>query len=266
MDKILELLSTKGVELGQQVIMAVLALVVGRWIIGMAGKLLTTTMSRQKIDSTLTQYAVSVITGVLNIILVISILGILGIQTTSFAALLASVGLAVGLAMSGLLSNFASGVFLMVLRPFKVGDFISAGGITGTVTEIGIFATKINTPDNVQTVVGNGKIFADNIQNFSHNAYRRVDLNRHFGANVELATVATELTERLLAIPNVLSDPAPNIEILEFRAGGPLLAIRPYCHNDHYWQVYFDSNKVILSYCDEKGFAAPEQAVVVRQN
>ena len=266
MDKLVELLSTKGVELGQQLITAVLALIVGRWLIGLAGKVLTNAMGRQKIDSTLTPYAVSVITGGMNIILVISILGILGIQTTSFAALLASAGLAVGLAMSGLLANFASGIFLMVLRPFKVSDFISAGGVTGTVTEIGIFATKINTPDNVLTVVGNGKIFSDNIQNFSHNAYRRVDLTRHFGADVELAKVAPELQERLLAIPNVLSSPEPNIEILEFRAGGPLLAIRPYCHNDNYWQVYFDANKAILAYCDEKGFAAPEQAVFVRQS
>lgn len=266
MNDIVKLLSTKGIELGQQLLTAVIALVIGRWVIGMAGKILTTSMSRQKVDSTLTQYAVSVVTGVLNIILVISILGILGIQTTSFAALLAAAGLAVGTAMSGLLSNFAAGIFLMVLRPFKVGDFISAGGTTGTVTEIGIFASKINTPDNVLTVVGNGKIFSDNIQNFSHNAYRRVDLTRHFGADVDLSQVAPELQQRLLAIPNVLSEPAPNIEILEFRAGGPLLAIRPYCHNDSYWQVYFDSNKAILAYCDEKGFAAPEQAVVVRQH
>lgn len=215
MDKLLETLSTQGVELGKQLLLAVLALVIGRWVIGVLGKLITAAMGRQKIDVTLTHYAVSVISGILNIVLVISILGIIGIQTTSFAALLAAAGLAVGTAMSGLLSNFAAGIFLMVLRPFKVGDFISGGGVTGTVTEIGIFASKVNTPDNVLTIIGNSKIFSDNIQNFSHNAYRRVDLSRHFGADADLPTVAKELQERLLAIPNVLASPAPDIEILE---------------------------------------------------
>jgi len=254
----------KGVELGQQLLLAVFAFLVGRWIIGLVGKIVTSSMGRQKVDITLTHYAVSVISGILNIVLVISILGILGVQTTSFAALLAAAGLAVGTAMSGLLSNFAAGVFLMVLRPFKVGDFINAGGVTGTVMEIGIFASKINTLDNVLTVVGNAKIFSDNIQNFSHNAYRRVDLTRHFEDKAELARLVPGLKERLLALPNVLATPAPDIEILEFRDGGPLLAIRPYCHNDHYWQVYFDATKVIHLYCEENGFPTPDPVVQMR--
>ncbi|MGC4044744.1 MAG: mechanosensitive ion channel family protein [Armatimonas sp.] len=264
-NKLLDPLYQNGVALGKNLILALLALIVGRWLIGVVGKAINVAMTRRSVDVTLAKYAVSVIGGILNIVLVISILGILGIQTTSFAALLAAAGLAVGTAMSGLLANFAAGVFLQVLRPFKVGDMITAGGTTGVVHEIGLFVTGVDTPDNVRTYIGNAKLFSDNIQNYNTNAYRRVDLVRHFGAGTDMSQVAADLKARLSAIPHVLAEPAPDVEILEFRPGGPLLAIRPYCHNDNYWQVYFDSNEAIETYCQEKRLPAPEQVYAIRQ-
>ena len=130
-------------------------------------------MQRQKVDPTLMRYLGNILSVALNIILVVGILGYCGIETTSFAALVAGVGIAVGAAWGGLLSNLAAGAFLIVLKPSKVGDFISAAGVTATVKEIGIFATAIDTPDNVMTIIGNNKIVGDNIQNFSTNAFRR---------------------------------------------------------------------------------------------
>jgi small conductance mechanosensitive channel len=124
-------------------------------------------MNRNHVDPTLTKYLGSIMAIALNIALVLGILGYFGIQTTSFAAMLAGAGVAIGAAWSGLLGNFAAGAFMLVLRPFKVGDFVSIGGVTGTVHELGLFGTTLITPDNVMTIVGNGKIFGDTIQNFS---------------------------------------------------------------------------------------------------
>src|SRR5437870_2167754 len=151
------------VRVGFQILGAIIFFIVGRKLIGVAINLLARSLERQKVDPTVLRYIGSVVSVTLNIVLAIAILGYFGVETTTFAALLASLGIAVGLAWSGLLANFAAGAFIIVLRPFKVGDFISAGGITGTVQAIGLFATTFHTPDNVYTLVGNNKIFSDNI-------------------------------------------------------------------------------------------------------
>jgi hypothetical protein len=136
-------------------------------------------------------------------------------------------------------------VFILILRPFKVGDFISAGGTLGTVNEIGLFVTTVTTLDNVRTFVGNGKILGDNIQDFTANPYRRVDLVAQLDNSVAHAEAIRLLKDRLGRIPNVVASPAPDVEILTFTPLGPVLAVRPYCHNAHYWQVYFDTNRAI---------------------
>lgn len=178
------------------------------------------------------------------------------------------IGLAIGMAWSGLLANLAAGGFIIVLRPFKVGDFISAGGVTGTVTEIGLFVTAINTPDNVLTMVGNNKIFSGNIQSFSHNAFRRVDLTAQLSGAADWQAAAALLRQRIAALDNVLAEPAVEVGILEFNLVGPVLAVRPYCHIDHYWQVYFDTNRVIKDALGEADFPAPTpaQTVIVQQS
>ncbi len=167
---------TALIALGIRVLEALALWIVGRWLIGFAISLIGRGMTRQKIDPTLIRYIQNAVAATLNIVLVIAILGFFGVQTTSLAALIAAAGVAIGLAWSGLLSNFAAGVFMVILQPFKVGDFVTAGGIMGTVHEIGLFVTSIDALDNVRHIVGNSGIFGDVIQNYSTNAYRRVDL------------------------------------------------------------------------------------------
>ena len=238
--------------------------IVGRWLIHLALAFISRALRSQNVDPTLQAYLASIIAVALNVVLVVAILGYFGIETTSFAALLAAAGIAIGAAWAGLLANFAAGAFLLILRPFKVGDFVSAGGVIGTVEEIGLFATTMNTPDNVRTFVGNNAIFGGTIQNFSANAYRRVDLAAQLNAGVDHRAAITLLRERLSKIPNVLGQPAPDVEILEFTPFGPLLAVRPYCANAHYWQVYFDTNRMIREAFGEAGYPVPEQRMAMR--
>lgn len=246
-------------QFGLKIIGAILLWIVGQKLIDFGLKLVKRAFRTQHVDPTIVNYLLNIISVTLRIVLVVALLGFFGIETTSFAALLAAAGIAIGAAWGGLLANFAAGAFLIVFRPFKVGDFICAGGVTGTVVELGIFATTINTPDNVLTIVGNNKISSDNIQNFSANAYRRVDLVAQLHHDVGHNQAIALLKARINQIPNVLKAPAPDVEILNFSLAGPVLAVRPYCSNDNYWQVYFDTNKAIREVFGEAGFPAPEQ-------
>lgn len=259
--------SQYALAFGVKIIVAILFWVLGRWLIGFAVGLVEKALARQSVDPTVLRYVGSFITVTLNILLVVGILGYFGVQTTSLAALIAAIGLAIGMAWSGLLANLAAGGFIIVLRPFKVGDFVTAGGVTGTVKEIGLFATAINTPDNVLTLVGNNKIFSDTIQNYTHNPYRRVELKAQLSGAADWQAAAAVLKQRIAAIPNVLSDPPVDVEILEFNLVGPVLAVRPYCHNDAYWQVYFDTNRTIKEALGTD-FPAPmpAQTVIVQQS
>lgn len=252
------------VALGIKILEALALWIVGRWLIRFSIKLLDRGMARQKFDATLVRYINNTVAAILNIVLVIAILGFFGVQTTSFAALIAAAGVAIGMAWSGLLSNFAAGVFLIILQPFKVGDFVVAGGVTGTVEEVGLFVTSIDTPDNVRTMVGNAKIFGDVIQNFSTNPFRRVDLQAQLPHSVDPHQAVSILQAGLARIPNVLREPAPCVEILTFTLAGPVLAVRPFCHNKDYWQVYFDTNALIKDAFTTAGFAVPEQHYSVR--
>lgn len=267
-NQLLDLVAQYGAAFAVKILAAIAFWVIGRWLIGFAVGMLQKALGKQKVDPTVLRYIGNIVTVTLNILLVIGILGYFGVQTTTFAALIAAVGLAIGMAWSGLLANLAAGGFIIVLRPFKVGDFISAGGVTGTVTEIGLFVTSINTMDNVLTMVGNNKIFSDNIQNFSHNAFRRVDLTAQLSGAADWQAAAALLRQRIAALDNVLAEPAVEVEILEFNLVGPVLAVRPYCHTDHYWQVYFDTNRVIKDALGEAGFPAPmpAQTVIVQQS
>src|SRR5215471_14733343 len=155
---------------------AVALWLVGRWLISFALRLIDRALVKQQFDLTLSRYMQTALKILLNVALVVALLGFFGVETTTFAALLAAGGVAIGVAWGGLLANFAAGAFLVFLRPFKVGDAVSAGGVTGTVDSVGLFGTTINTPDNVLTIVGNNKVFSDTISNFSANPFRRVDL------------------------------------------------------------------------------------------
>lgn len=263
-DEILKTAVASLTHVGLMVLGAIVLLIIGRWLIGFAIGLITRSLEKQRVDPTLLRYVGNIVSVILNVALVVAILGYFGVETTTFAAILAAAGVAIGLAWSGLLANFAAGAFLIVLRPFKAGDFITAGGVTGTVKEVGLFVTTINTLDNVFTIIGNNKIFGDNIQNFSANPYRRVDLVAQLNHAVDHKAAIRLLKERLAKISNVASNPAPDVEILQFNLAGPLLAVRPYCHTDHYWQVYFDTNRVIRESFGDAQFPVPEQHFVVR--
>jgi small conductance mechanosensitive channel len=242
---------------------AVALWLVGRWLISLGLGLVARAAARQRFDVTLTRYMQTALRILLNVALLVALLGFFGVETTTFAALLAAGGVAIGVAWGGLLANFAAGAFLVVLRPFKVGDVVTAGGVTGTVDSVGLFATVINTPDNVSTIVGNNKIFADVIQNFSENPYRRVDLTVTINNAVDHRQAIRLLTQRLATIPLVLSSPAPVVDVLEFTPAGPKLCVRPFCRSEDYWQVYFDANRLTRETFTEAGFpvAVPAYAV-----
>jgi small conductance mechanosensitive channel len=186
--------------------------VIGRRLIGVVLNMIRASLERQKVDPTVLRYLGSVITVTLNVLLVVGILGYFGIQTTTFAAFIAAAGVAIGMAWSGLLANFAGGAFLVVLRPIKVSDFV--------------------------TIVGNNKIFSDTIQNFTVNRYRRVDFKCQLSGAADHKAAMALLREKIATIPNVLAEPKVDVEIIDFNLVGPVLAVRPYCHNDNYWQVY----------------------------
>lgn len=240
-----EAITAFALNAGTKILGAVALWIVGGIVINLIIRLLTGGMASRKVDPTLVKYADSSIRVILRIVLIIAILSVFGVETTSFAALLAAAGLAIGAAWAGLLSNFAAGAFLMVLRPFKVGDMISGGGVTGEVEEVGLFATTLKTADNLRVYVGNAKIFSDNITNFTHNPYRRVDLKCQLAHGVDPRDAIAKLKARVAQIPHVVSAPPPDVEIVEFNPAGTLLGVRPYCHNNDYWQVYFDTNKAI---------------------
>ena len=257
-------LINQGTSIGLKVLGAIALWIIGVWLIRLFMRLLAKSLERKKVDTTHVRYIVSGLTVLLKVILIVSILGYFGIQTTTFAALIAGIGIAIGAAWGGLLANIAAGAFLVFLKPFKIGDLISAAGILGTVREIGLFVTTIDTLDNVRTYIGNNKLFSDNIQNFTINPFRRVDLVAQLNHGTDHNEAIKLLKERLTKIPNVLSEPLPDVEILQFNLAGPMLAVRPYCHNDHYWQVYFDTNRLIRESFGEAGFAVPEQHLVLR--
>ena len=267
LNKLQEMAMNIATEFGVKILAAIAFWVIGRWLIAKVVSAVQSSAQKQKVDATVMRYLGSVITVTLNVLLVIGILGYFGIQTTTFAALMAAAGVAIGMAWSGLLANFAAGAFIIVLRPYKVGDFVTVAGVTGTIKEIGLFTTSIDSPDNVLVVVGNNKVFGDTIHNYSSNPYRRVELKCQLSGKADSTAAMLLLREKLQTIPNVVASPSVEVEILEFNLVGPVLAVRPFCHTDHYWQVYFDANRMLATCLAEAGFPAPmpAQQVLVQQ-
>ena len=265
MQSIQNLLGTAVTDLAIKIAAAIAFWIIGRWLIGRVISVMQAAMNRNNVDPTLTKYLGSIIAIALNITLVLGILGYFGIQTTSFAAMLAGAGVAIGAAWSGMLGNFAAGAFMLVLLPYKVGDFVSIGGIVGTVHELGLFGTAIVTPDNVLTIVGNGKVFGDTVQNFSTLPARRVDRVAQLANGVDPLDAISRFKAAVALIPNISKEMPPEVNLLDFKLEGPQIAIRPYTHTDHYWQVYFDTNEAIVRVCKEAGWPAPSALHLVKQ-
>jgi small conductance mechanosensitive channel len=256
--------TTTITEFGIKILSALAFWFVGRWLIGRVIVLMRAAMDRSHVDPTLIKYLGSIVAVALNVALVLGILGYFGIETTSFAAMLAGAGVAIGAAWSGMLGNFAAGAFMLVLRPFKVGDFVGVGGITGTVHELGLFGTTIITSDNVMTVVGNGRIFADTIQNYSALPVRRVERTAQLASGVDPLDAIARFRSAVAKIPNVATDPAPEVNLLDMNLVGPVIAIRPYTHTQHYWQVYFATNEAIVRVCREAGWPTPTPTQILK--
>lgn len=257
-------LAPLAMEYGIKLIGALALWIIGGWLISAALNAFGRAM-QSRLDATVLGYLSSSLRLVLRVALIVAILGYFGVETTTFAALLAGAGLAIGTAWGGLLQNFAAGVFIMVLRPYQRGDFITGGGVTGTVIEIGLFATTINTPDNVATIIGNGKIFGDNIQNFSTNPYRRVDLKAQLDHTTDVQDAIKRLKDKVSKIEHIEADMGVDVEILEFNLAGPVLAVRPYVNNDYYWDVYFATNKAIVDVGGEADYSVPRKHLAVHQ-
>jgi small conductance mechanosensitive channel len=264
-ESVKQFIGTAALDVGLKILAALAFWFIGRWIIGRVVSVMRAALNRNHVDPTLIKYLGSIVAVALNIALALGILGYFGVQTTSFAALLAGAGVAIGAAWSGMLGNFAAGAFMLILRPFKVGDFVSVGGITGTVHELGLFGTTLVTPDNVMTVVGNGKIFGDTIQNFSALPVRRVERTAQLAGGVDPLDAIQRLRDAVAKIPNVAAEPAPQVSLLEMNLVGPVIAVRPYTHTDHYWQEYFDTNEAIVRVAREAGWPAPTPSQIIRQ-
>ncbi len=257
LDSLLLFLQTRGVDIGLKILGAFAIWIFGRWIIRGAIRVVVATLERRNTEPTLIRYARSTLSIALSITLLIAVLGFCGVETTSFAALIAAAGVAIGMAWSGLLANFAAGIFLLILKPFKVGDQVTAGGVNGNVLELGLFATTILTDDGIMTFVGNNKLFNDNIQNMSASTARRVDLLAQLAHGVDVEDARRRLRARLAQIPNVLASPPPSVEILEFNAAGTVLAVRPFVNNAQYWDVYFAANDAIRETFGTAGYPPP---------
>jgi small conductance mechanosensitive channel len=261
LDNIVDTATTVLTAVGLKILGAIAVWFVGRYLIKLAVRVMSAGMLRQHIDPTLTRYLGNIINAALTIGLIIALLGYFGFETTSFAALIAGIGLAIGAAWAGLLANFAAGAFLIVLRPFKVGDYVKVAGVEGTVREIGIFSTMIEAGDHVIAYVGNNKIFSDTIQNFSRSPVRRVERTAQLAHGVDVNDAVTRLKAAIEKVPNVAKSPAPVVEIVDFTTRGPVLAVRPFTHNDNYWQVYFDTNKAISDTFGQAGYPIPTEHV-----
>lgn len=238
--------------------------VVGGWLINFALRLLRRILNQGTLDPTLISYLLNILGALLRVVLVVAILGFFGIETASFAALLAGAGVAIGAAWSGMLGNFAAGVFLQVFRPVNAGDYIEGGGVEGTVDEVGMFVTSITSPDNVLHFVGNAKLFGDTIKNYSANPFRRVELVAQLDNSADVAKAISLLKEGVKRVPNQVEGKEADVEVLEFSERGPRLAVRPYTHTANYWQVYFDTNRMIVDVLGKAGFPVPRIPVAMQ--
>jgi len=240
--------------------------IVGGWLINFALRLLRRMLNQGTLDPTLISYLLNILGALLRVVLVVAILGFFGIETASFAALLAGAGVAIGAAWSGMLGNFAAGLFLQIFRPVSPGDYVEAGGVEGTVEEVGIFVTAITSPDNVRNYVGNAKLFGDNIKNYSATPYRRVELVAQLDNSADVGKAISLLKEGIKQVPNQVEGMAADVEVLEFSERGPRLAVRPYTHTANYWQVYFDTNRMIVEVLGKAGFPVPRIPVAMQGN
>lgn len=231
----------------------------GRAVINGFRRVLNLALQRRGLDATLIRYTESLFTGSFTILLLLGLLGMMGIETTSFAALLAAAGIAIGSAWAGLLGNFAAGVFLLVLRPFRVGDDISGGGVTGTVQEVGLFVTTLTTPDNLVMIVGNSKLLGDNITNFTHNPRRAITVKVPLVHGCDVAAIKRALETRVAAVPHILEPQGVAVGVAEFALSGPVLSVQVWSEPPHAGAVQGGVSLAIQEALVLAGYSLPAQ-------
>jgi len=256
-DKYSDLLVNFVMNYGPKLIGAIITLVIGLWVIKAIVKAIGKAFEKKNIDPSLRPFLISMISALLKIFLVISVLGMIGIQMTSFIAILGAAGLAVGMALSGTLQNFAGGVIILILKPFKVGDFISAQGHTGTVHSIQIFSTILKTLDNVTIIVPNGGLSTGAVTNYSTEATRRVDWTYGIGYGDNIQEARTILNDILNADDRIIKDPAPFVEVSELADSSVNLATRVWVKKEDYWGVYMETMEKVYNAFNEKGINIP---------
>jgi len=248
-----ELLSTWGL----QVVGAIVVLLVGLVVARMAERTSRRTFERSRVDATLVPFFSKAVYYAVLVFVGVAVLSLFGIETTSFIAVLGAVGFAVGLALQGTLSNFSSGVMLLLFRPFGVGDYVEAGGTAGSVREIGIFATVLNTPDNVRIIVPNSSVYGSLIKNYASNPTRRNDMvfGISYGDDIGLAI---EVIQRCLREDSrVLADPAPVVAVSELADSSVNLVVRPWCTKEEFWALRFDLLRKIKEELEAAGCSIP---------
>lgn len=257
LENLYDLLLNGVIKHGPKVLYAFIALLIGLWIIKIFTRLLRKGFKARDIDDSLQSFLTSLFSITLKTLLVVSVITMLGIQMTSFIAILGAAGLAIGMALSGMLQNFAGGVLILILKPFKVGDFISAQGHSGTVNEIQIFNTVLKTPDNKTIIIPNSGLSTGSMINFSVEENRRVDLQIGIGYNDEIDKAKSVLESIIASNDKILKDPAPFIGVVELADSAVNFAVRLWVNAANYWDVFFFMQETMKKTFDKEGIGIP---------
>ena len=256
-NKIIAFMQTDGLAFGIDVVIALLIFFVGRIIIGILVRVMSAAMQKNGVEKTLETFVNNLVRTALLIVVIIAAIGQLGIQTTSFIAIFGAAGLAVGLALQGSLSNFASGVLIVMFRPYKVGDFVEAAGISGSIEQVQILTTIFKTGDNKQVIVPNSQVMNSIITNYSANDTRRIDMVVGVSYDDDLDKVRKTLEEIVAADTRVLDDPAPQIAVSELADSSVNFILRPWCATSDYWSLKCDLTETIKKRFDKESISFP---------
>ncbi len=251
--KIQELVSVFGLK----IIAALAIFIIGKWAANIFKKIASKVMTKKNVDPTIISFVVNLVYIVILTFVVLAALGQLGVQTTSFVAIIGAAGLAIGLALQGSLANFAAGFLMIIFRPFKVGDVIEGAGVLGSVEAIQVFTTHLTTPDNKVIIIPNSKLTSDNIINYSAKETRRVDLVCGIGYEDDIDKAKKAINDLLAADDRILKDPAPTVAVLEMADSSVNFVVRPWVKTADYWNVYFDTTERIKKRFDEENISIP---------
>ena len=246
-----------GITYGTKIVLALITLVIGLLVIKFIMKMIVKGMEKRDVDASIRQFLKSLLGMLLKIMLVISVISMLGVEMTSFVAILAAAGLAVGMALSGTLQNFAGGVMIILFKPFKVGDWIDAQGHMGSVSEIQIFNTILKTPDNKTIIIPNGGLSTSSMTNYSTEPQRRVDFTFGIGYNDDIDKAKKVIEGLIAADSRILKDPAPFIAVSALADSSVNFVVRVWAESGDYWGIFFDMNENVKKTFDKEGISIP---------